>query len=145
MQCTYPLCRLTASVVPVICVPTYRTVGLHQPSIVRELINNPDYMTRAQLDRSKVIAAYETMTAEYKACVNNLVQTNKPTYLIGNGLCVDHQKRYKFTDWFQPKDWRLIQEAGRQKGVHVPEPLLLTIHWRPLNWSPGMGYLEIER
>ncbi len=145
MLCSYPLCRLVATVVPVIAVPTYRTVGLHKPHIVRELINNPAYMGKMGLDRNMVISQYETMTAEYKACVNNLVQTNKPTYLIGNGLCGNHQKTYKFTDWFQPKDWRLIQEAGRVKGVYVPEPTLLTIHWRPLGWTPGQAYLELER
>jgi len=143
--CEYPTCRLQASVVPVIAIPTYRTVGLHKPTLNRDLVNNPVIMGRAQLNRNIVIDQYEKMTDEYKANVNKQVETDKPTYLIGVPLCTAHQKNYKFTDWFQPKDWRLIQEAGRERGYVVPEPHLLVIHWRPLGWQPNRGYLEIER
>ncbi len=145
MLCSYPNCRQDATIMPVIALPTYRTVGLHVPTLDRELINNPAHMRKMQLDRDTAIRQYEAMTDEYKATVNNIVKTDQPTFLIGRGLCLGHKNRYKFTDWFQAKEWRLLQEAGRQKGVHVPEPHLLVISWFPLTWTPAQGYMEVER
>jgi len=130
---------------PVISVPTWRTVGVHKPHIEKELINNPVYMRAAGLDREVVIRRYEEMTEEYLRTCNDFVSTNKPTYLIGKEMCINHKATYKFTDWFKPSDWKLIQEAGRVKGVIVPEPSLLQIKWVPLGWSPSQEYMEMQR
>lgn len=145
MKCNYPNCTLLATQVPVIAIPTFRTVGLHKPHLDRDAINDAAKMKAAEFDRNLVIHQYENDVAEYNATVNNVVKTDKPTYLIGVGLCNNHVKTYKLTDWFPAKEWRLLQEAGRQKGFHVPEPWLVVIHWRPIGWRPNMGYLEIDR
>jgi hypothetical protein len=145
VNCNYPNCIKAPTLVPVIAIPTFRTVGLHKPHLDREAVNNPNLVQLTGFHRERVIQQYEENVAEYNATVNNAVKTDKPTYLIGVGLCADHAKTYRFIDWFQPKEWRLLQEAGRAKGFHIPEPHLLTIEWKPLGWNPSQGYLEVER
>lgn len=141
----YPRCRVPASLMPVVCVPTYRTVGVHKPHLDRDLVNDSAYMKAAGHNREMVIRQHEAMTVEYLDRCNEFVKTNKPTYLIGREMCIHHKETYKFTDWFKPSDWKLIQEAGRLKGVIVPEPSLLQIKWVPLGWTPSQEYMEMER
>ncbi len=145
MLCSYPNCRKAPTKVPVIALPTYRTVGLHKPHLDADLVTDRAFMAKMGLDRGRVIRQHEQMVREYQENSGNIIKTDKPTYLIGVGLCDGHAASYKFTDWFEAKEWRLLQEAGRQKGVYVPEPHLLVIHWRPVGWEPSQGYLEVER
>jgi hypothetical protein len=143
--CEYPNCRKPAVKVPVIALPTFRTVGLHKPVLDLELVNNPGLMRLMQLDRGMTIRQYEAMVAEYNNTVNNVIRTEKPTYLIGNGLCQEHADSYNFLDWFGERDWKALQEAARTRGILVPSPKLLKIFWRPMNWTPAAEYLEVER
>lgn len=75
---------------------------------------------------------------------SEMVQTDRPTVLLGREVCEQHMKTYNLTDWLPDSDWAYIQEAARANGYLVPEPKLLVIQFRPIGWQPKR-HLEVER
>lgn len=76
---------------------------------------------------------------------SEMVQTDKPTYLLFPEVCERHRQTYNLMDWFSSvHDWRYIQEAARANGYLVPEPNLMPVEFKPLYWNPKHT-IPIER
>lgn len=143
MRCSYPNCIKDAISVPVIAIPTLRTVGMIQP-VLSPHINNREIMGKMELDINMTIRIYEAEVADYKAHCNDMSSTDEPTYLIGTEVCGTHAFNYKFLDWYGVKNFNNLIESARAHN------LLLDIHgvkvqFKPIGWEPGGSYLEVER
>ena len=145
MRCHWPNCLRTAEFMPVIELPTYRTVAMDEPSLNREIVNNPAVLAKSGLPRNMVIQQYEEAVQEYKLRSGQLAKTDKPTYLMGKELCRQHKESYKFSDWLPATDWAYLQEVARSNGYEILNQDLVIITFRPLGWTPGASHLELER
>lgn len=73
------------------------------------------------------------------------IKTDVPTQIIGEAICLDHCKYYSLTHWFSDRDWRDMQGEAALRGFKLPDAALIHIVYRPLGWTPGRKFLEIER
>lgn len=143
--CEYPNCRLPGTLVPVIALPTLRTVALPVPVDPHPQIGDDRFMASIGLNSNIAIAQHERVVREYREQSSELIQTDEPTYLIGVPLCQQHAATYNLLNWMDPSDWKAIQEAGMAKGFHVPEPAMVVIQFKPVGWDPKRGYMEVTR
>lgn len=145
--CSYPNCHTTNPnrVMPVIKLPTMRTLGVIKPEIHRDLLDSPDVLRRANLSREYIVGRHEEQLADYRQAQSTYVDTDKPTYLIGRPLCPIHAKTYNLTDWMPESEWAALREAARSKGFHIPETRLIIVEFKPLDWEAADEYMELER
>lgn len=112
MTCNYPLCRLSAMFTPVVVVPTIRTVGMHLPNL-HPLSTDHDFMRMIGLDSGMAIRQYEAAMEDYRLHSDDMVKTDRPTYLIGREVCQAHRDTFNLFDWFHASEWVHLQEAAR--------------------------------
>jgi hypothetical protein len=142
VNCTYPNCRQPALWIPVIQIPTIRTIGIERP-VLSPLVHDINLMRRNNLDPAMHIRMYEARLQEWKSTQNNLIRTADPTILIGTSLCHLHRVRYNFIDWFGVGEWDALCEAARAHGVVLETGVIIT--FRPLDWTPEAKYMELDR
>jgi len=143
MTCNYPNCRQKATHIPVVEIPTIRTVGLIPP-VLSPLVRHNGHMQEMQLDITMTIRMYEAQVAEYKARLNDMVDCDEPTLLVGAEICRDHAQTYKFLDWFTLENWNHLREGAQEHGVLL-DIKDVKVRWRPFGWEPGGNYMEVER
>jgi hypothetical protein len=97
-----------------------------------------------RLDITMTIRMYEAQVADYKAAIDNMVECDEPTILVGAEICRDHAKVYRFLDWFGVEDWEHLKEGAREHNVLL-DIKDVKVKWRPYGWEPSGSYLEIER
>lgn len=135
MNCYYPLCRQPALFTPVVEVPTIRTVGIAKPVLPR-LVLDSSVMKRAELDQRIAIDAHVAAMKDYIEHRNDVVHTDRPTYLICREVCQKHRDSYVLQDWFQASDWKVMQEAARSRGFHLEDSGIITVTFKPIGWLP---------
>ena len=143
MNCSYPNCRQLGTHIPIVEIPTIRSVGLIPP-ILSPLVQSHGHMRNMELDMAITIRMYEEQVAQYKAMVNNMVECDEPTILVGAVICREHAKVYRFLDWFGIEQWGHLQEGAREHGVLL-DIKDVKVRWRPYGWEPGGNYMEIVR
>jgi hypothetical protein len=143
MKCNYPNCNQTATHVPVVAIPTIRTVGLIPPTL-SELVHDSAIMQRMQLDMGMTIRLYEAQLAEYKAHATDMVVCPEPTLIIGQEICIAHARTYKFLDWFGQPEWDHMCEAACNHGVLL-DIADVKVKWAPVEWEPGEKYIAVQR
>ena len=143
MNCNYPLCHTPALFVPVVEIPTVRTVGLHKPQL-SHMAMDPFFMESIGLNAGVAISQYEEADAYYKLHSDDLVHTDKPTYLIGKEICQKHRDSYKLADWFTEAEWKHLREAAYEKGFFLPSVDIVIITFKLLGWTPKQS-LEMVR
>lgn len=74
-----------------------------------------------------------------------MVKTTRPTVLLCREVCQHHRDLYVLSDWINATDWAYIQEAAIMNGLVVPEMTVIPVTFRPIDWHPGHGYLELGR
>lgn len=74
-----------------------------------------------------------------------MVPTTRPTLLLFVPVCQEHRDTYALTDWISPGDWTAMQDVAHEKGLHIPDPTVIGVEFKPLDWTPGKDHLEIER
>jgi len=117
MNCNYPSCHYPEKYTPVILIPTVRTIGMPAHRTLRPVDGDPD----------------------------ELVKTDKPTQLIGKTVCRLHMDTYKVTDWINEHEWKIMEEAAAERGLHLDLLSLVRVEFKPLGWIPGSDHLELER
>jgi hypothetical protein len=75
---------------------------------------------------------------------DEMVETDKPTALIGPPLCQHHCNNYKLSDWLSASEYKHIKEGAEARGFRMPDMALVRIEFKPVGWIPR-GYLEVER
>ena len=143
MICTYPTCRQVAIFTPVVEIPTIRTVGVNKP-VLPTIITDVKRLKEAGFNQSQLINQHVAAMDDYISCCNEIVKTDKPTYLICREVCQSHRDTYRLQDWFLPSDWRLMQEAAHSKGFHLEDSSIITVTFRPIGWLPQQT-IELER
>lgn len=83
-------------------------------------------------------------TIRTKGLSTEMVKTDKSTYMILKGVCSNHAKTYKLSDWVGAADWRYVQEAARANGYKIADIDIMTIEFKPIGWTPR-NTLELER
>jgi len=131
--------------VPVIEVPTIRTVGVIEPTLNRELVQNSSLMYRNNLVPNIIISQYEDLMKDYRKASTTIAQTTETTKLVGQPICQEHRDCYNLMEWIKPTDWRHLQEAAKAHGFEIPAGVNITVTFKPLGWTPGLSHLEIER
>lgn len=71
-----------------------------------------------------------------------MVQTEKPTYLLGKEVCQHHKETYNLGDWISKGDWEALQDLAHQSGYHIPEVDIMGVEFRPIGWEPSR-HLEL--
>lgn len=142
LRCNYPNCRLDAMWTPVVEVPTMRTVGVVKPELPAR-INDQQFLTLAGFARNILIRNYEDAMADFKARVNQMVQTDKPTYLVGRAICGKHKARYNLAHWFNENDWGRLREMAKLYGFELQPIQIMPVAFKPVGWTPSMEYMEV--
>jgi hypothetical protein len=91
------------------------------------------------------IRQHQQAISEYNNHSGDMVETDRPTYLIGKEVCSVHQASYNMLDWFPESDWAVLREAAKAHGFEIPEPKMVVIQFKPVGWQPPMEYLEMDR
>lgn len=143
MTCNYPLCKQPALYTPVVEIPTIRTVGMHKP-VLTQAARDPFLMQSIGLSTPIAIRQYEIATEDYRLHSNDMVKTDKPTYLLGREVCQLHRDTYNLFDWFGANEWDHLVEAARHRGFDLPLASNVIITFRPVGWRPGQT-MEMER
>lgn len=73
-----------------------------------------------------------------------MVATTRPTTLLFKEVCQHHRDTYRLLDWFQAGEWEAMQDVAHENGYFIPEPLLITVKFYPVGWTPRRGF-ELER
>lgn len=141
-RCSYPNCRYDAMWTPVVEIPTMRTVGTIKPTLT-PLVHDEALMRRAGLNRNLTIRNYENALADFKARVNQLSPTTKPTYLIGQVICHKHKANYNLSHWFEERDWDRLREAARSRGFELLPIQIMPVQFKPVGWLPNQKYMEV--
>jgi hypothetical protein len=103
-------------------------------------------MGRAGLSIQETIRQHEFRVKQYKSESNNYIKTDQPTYLIsGTALCQKHRTNFKLVNWMKPQDLKAVQEAARTRGLHIPNPNMIPVEFKPLDWKPHCKWMELER
>ena len=84
-------------------------------------------------------------TIRTKGETEEMVETDKPTLLIGQPICLIHKQSYNLLDWVNLYEWKRIEEAAIAKGFKFDTRKSVIITFRPAGWNPSMRYLELER
>lgn len=74
-----------------------------------------------------------------------MVETTRPTLLICREVCDTHKDSYNLADWISLHDWQAMQEAAEANGYFIPNVGTIGVSFRPVDWHPLHGYMEIER
>lgn len=74
-----------------------------------------------------------------------MVETNKPTILLGKEVCQRHRDNYNLADWIPEGDWEAMEDVAHMNGYALKPMALVTINFRPLGWTPKREYLELQR
>jgi len=76
---------------------------------------------------------------------NELIKTDRPTQLIGKTVCRLHMDTYRVTDWINKHEWKMMEEAARERGLKLDLLSLVQVTFKPLGWIPGHDYMELIR
>jgi hypothetical protein len=147
MKCNYPSCNKKSPDdklwVPVISIPTIRTVGMIEP-VLSPLVHNGQLMQKMELDLNMTIRNYQLAVADYRQHCNDMVETSDPTIYLGREVCDLHKALYRFMDWFGRKDWERMVEAARTKGVML-DTKDISLTWEDEGFEPAKRFIEVVR
>lgn len=144
MNCAhFPTCREPAHHIPVIHIPTIRTVGLVLPALNAASLDRT-LMERMGLSVAMAIRQYEAALADYKQHSTDVAYCPEPTLLIGEALCLRHSTPYRFLDYFGQENWLELCDEARARGVLL-DLKEVKIEFKPVGWEPPSTHMEIKR
>jgi len=93
----------------------------------------------------KFIPVIEIPTVRTKGMSDEMVETDRPTVLIGEAICRLHMDTYIFTEWLGRHEWEIIKEAAEEKGFKLQMGKNVIVTFKPLGWEPGHDHMELMR
>lgn len=74
------------------------------------------------------------------------VETDMPTYVLLRRVCDKHRNDYTWHHTgFSKGDFEAMRDVADSRGMRISPPTLLQVQFKPLDWHPRMGYMELDR